>query len=125
MSARRPAVDMLKDARRPDFKVESTDPPVTKGMGFLATETGPRLEMMTRTNRAIVSGVVAASAYVARYNSSYIDEKRNSLMRLAISNGGLGRSEMIQMVSAGGQMSDAYYDKADNRQADYPVEGDY
>ena len=60
-----------------------------------------------------------------RYNSSYIDEKRNSLMRLAISNGGLGRSEMIQMVSAGGQMSDAYYDKADNRQADYPVEGDY
>lgn len=120
MSARRPATDLLKEARRPDFSVQSSDPPVTKGMGFLATEKGPRLEMMTRTNRQIVAGVVAASAYVARYNSSYIDEKRNALMRLAISNGGLGRSEMIQMVSAGGQMSDAFYDKGAG-QVDYPV----
>lgn len=122
MARRRPATDLLKQPAG-NFEISGTDPPVSKGMGFLATERGTRLEMMTRTNRAIIAGISAGSAYCARYESAYIRDKTERIMRLAISSGGEGRKEMIAMVSAGGQMSDAYYGQG-GVQADYPVSDD-
>lgn len=123
MSRKRPAADLLK-AGNGSWQVQTSDPPVTKGMGYLAAEQGNRLEMMTRTNRAIISGISAGSAYVYRYESPYIQGKVDRLMRLAVSSGGEGRKEMIAMVQAGGQMSDAYYDSGNAVQQDYAVGDD-
>lgn len=120
MAMRRPASDLKKGCQS-TFDVSSQDPPVSKGMGFLAVEHGEKLEMMTRTNRAIIDGLSAGYAYCARYNSAYIRDKTERIMRLAVSSGGKGRTEMIQMVSAGGQVTDAYYDRG-GPQADYAVE---
>lgn len=123
MARRRPATDMLR-SNNTDFEISANDPPVSKGMGFLATHTGVRLEMMTRTNRTIIAGISACNAYCARYESPYIMNRKETIMRLAISSGGEGRKEMIQMVSAGGQMSDAYYDHGSAQATDYPVGDD-
>lgn len=121
--SKRKAVELLDDPYT-DFEISSTDPPVTKGMGFLAAVGGPRLEMMTRTNRAIVGGISAGSAYVQRYKSYYIRSRVERIERLAISQGGLGRSEMIQMVGAGGPVTDAYYGREGGQAADYAIQGD-
>lgn len=123
MSRKKSAAELLDDPQG-DFDIDESDPPVTKGMGFLATTQGPRLEMMTRTNRAIVSGISAGSAYVQRYNSSYVRKRVERIERLAVSLGGQGRSEMIQMVGAGGPVTDAYYDRRVGGSADYAVEED-
>lgn len=120
MARRRPATDLLKMGAS-DFEIQPTDPPVSKGMGFLATQSGERLEMMTRTNKPIILGISAGSAYCARYESKYIRDKTERIMRLAISSGGEGRKEMIQMVSAGGQVSDAFYNSGSSAPTDYPV----
>lgn len=117
------AVELIDDPQG-DFEIDSSDPPVTKGMGFLASTSGPRLEMMTRTNRAIVSGISAGAAYMQRYNSRYIRARVERIERLAISTGGQGRAEMIQMVGAGGPVTDAYYDRRGGGSADYAVEED-
>jgi|GEM_PF-5713519 len=119
--AKKDATDLLDDPV--DFEISETDPPVTKGMGFLASTSGPKLEMMTRTNRDIVQGISAGAAYWQRYNSRYIKARVERIERLAVSTGGLGRTEMIQMVGAGGQMTDAYYERQTGKhQADYAVE---
>ena len=120
MAKRLPATAMFKQPKG-GFDIQSSDPPVSKGMGFLAVEHGEKLEMMTRTNRAIIEGLAAGYAYCARYDSDYIRSKTERIMRLAVSAGGEGRTEMIQMVSAGGQVSDAFYDRGAAPQ-DYPVE---
>lgn len=119
--AKKDATDLLDTPM--DFEVTESDPPVTKGMGFLSSTSGPRLEMMTRTNRDIVSGISAGAAYWQRYNSRYIKARVERIERLAVSTGGLGRSEMIQMVGAGGPITDAYYGRATgNAPSDYAVE---
>ena len=85
------------------------DPPVSHGMDILCTLDGKQLQIVTRTNASIVEGIRSAGAFVARYHSDYISETQESLMRLAVSSGGKGRTEMIEIVKAGGQMPDAYY----------------
>lgn len=122
--ARRKQISDLLNAPETEFEIQATDPPVSKGMGFLATQSGERLEMMTRTNRAIISGISAGNAYVARYHSQYIRGKIERIMRLAISSGGEGRKEMIAMVSAGGQVSDAFYNAGGSAPTDYAVGDD-
>lgn len=121
--SKRKATELL-DNPSEDFEISSTDPPVTKGMGFLAAVGGPRLEMMTRTNRSIVAGISAGSAYIQKYRSVYIRGRVERFERLAISQGGLGRSEMIQMVGAGGPVTDAYYGRDGGGATDYAVQGD-
>ena len=121
MTRKKQATELLDDPQG-DFDIDESDPPVTKGMGFLATTQGPRLEMMTRTNRQIVSGISAGAAYVQRYKSAYCRKRVERIERLAVSLGGQGRAEMIQMVGAGGPVTDAYYDRKGGASADYAVE---
>lgn len=96
------------------------DPPVTTGIDKLSTLDGQQLEIMTRTNRAIVRGIQSGTAFQSRYKSLYIQRKTEQLMRLAISSGGKGRQDIIDIVKAGGQMPDAFY--ASNTPTDYAVD---
>lgn len=88
------------------------DPPVSKGIDILSTLEGKSLETMTRTNRAIVAGILSGSAFAYRYKSQYISDQTDRLMRVAISRGGEGRKDIIEIIRAGGQMPDAFYNTA-------------
>lgn len=121
MVIRKRAADLFSEP--PDLTADQAqEPPVSKGMEILSTLDGDRLETVTRTNRAIVAGINAGTAYVARYNSIYIRQRTERLMRLAISMGGKGRQDIVDLVKAGGTMTDAYY--ARGGQSEYPVDDD-
>lgn len=85
------------------------DPPVSKGLGYLTTVDGTSMEVLTRTTPKIVRAIDAGTVYVARYGSGYIQKRIEQIERLAVSNGGLGRDELIRMIEAGGRLPDSYY----------------
>lgn len=101
------------------------DPPVSKGLGYLTVTDGTALEVLTRTSPKIVRAIDAGTVYVLRYRSSYIQQRIEQIERLAVSNGGLGRDELIRMIDAGGKLPDSYYMVGQPRQAmDYRIEDD-
>lgn len=122
MATKRKATDMLSDPYR--FDPSAPDPPVSKGMGYLTKTDGLALEILTRTNGEIVKAIAAGYAFAVRYNSPYIKNKIEQIERLAISSGGKGRQEVIDVVHAGGAMSDAFYERDSVRAADWPVGDD-
>lgn len=118
----RSASDLLDD---PAFIEDSTSakvPPVSKAISFLSVTDGDLLEILTRTNRSIVAAIDSGSVYVYRYKSAYILSRIQQIERLAISTGGLGRSELIEAVRAGGSMPDSFYE-SNPRPSDYPLDG--
>lgn len=102
------------------------DPPVSKGLGYLVVTEGPKLEILTRTNRPIVKAIEAGTVFVMRYRSVYIQRRVEQLERLGVSEGGLGRDELIRMIEAGGKLPDSYYQMEAPKAPvyDYPVEED-
>lgn len=119
MATKRKATDMLEDPFH--FDPSTPDPPVSKGMGYLTKTDGLALEILTRTNGEIVKAIAAGYAFAVRYNSPYIRNKIEQIERLAISSGGKGRQEVIDVVHAGGTLSDAFYDRQGTGPADYVV----
>lgn len=99
-------------------------PPVSRGMDHLTTTKGAELEILTRTSVAIVRAIDAGSVFAARYRSRYIQARIEQMERLAISNDGKGRDEIIRVIQAGGRLPDAYYQAAGRTpmQFDYPVD---
>lgn len=101
------------------------EPPVSRGMGYLTTTDGAELEILTRTSVAIVRAIDAGSVFAARYRSKYIQSRIEQMERLAISNDGQGRDEIIRVIQAGGRLPDAYYQASPGRtmsQFDYPAD---
>lgn len=121
--ARKKASDLfdepvISEARAPD-------PPVSKGLGYLMTTGGRRLEILTRTNRHIIGAIEAGISYYALYRCEFILETIERLERLAVSSGGKGRSEIIGIVQAGGQMPAEFFDSGQTSQPyDYPIQED-
>lgn len=119
MSLRNP-FDIEDDELPPDG---GQVPPVSRGMGYLTTTKGAELEILTRTSVAIVRAIDAGSVFAARYRSSYIQSRIEQMERLAISNDGQGRDEIIRVIQAGGRLPDAYYEGGAAKQRfDYPVD---
>lgn len=101
------------------------DPPVSKGLGYLTTVSGTLMEVVTRTTPKIIKAIDAGTVYVARYESPYIQSRIEQIERLAVSNGGLGRDELIRMIEAGGKLPDSYYAIGQPRPVvDYRLEDD-
>lgn len=100
------------------------EPPVSRGMGYLTKTGGAELEILTRTSVAIVRAIDAGSVFAARYRSKYIQSRIEQMERLAISNDGKGRDEIIRVIQAGGRLPDAYYQTAGKMSApfDYPAD---
>lgn len=99
------------------------EPPVSRGMMHLTTTRGAELEILTRTSVAIVRAIDAGSIFAGRYRSSYIQSRIEQMERLAISNDGQGRDEIIRVIQAGGRLPDAYYQAAGRlAQFDYPAD---
>lgn len=117
--SRKKAADLFDEPPQ-FFDQTQPDPPVTTGIDKLTTLDGQQLEIMTRTNLAIVRGIQSGTAFQSRYNSQYIQRKTEQLMRLAISSGAKGRQDIIEVIKAGGQMPDAFYQT--NTPTDYAVD---
>ena len=101
------------------------DPPVSKGLGYLMTTEGRRLEILTRTNRQIIGAIDAGISYYARYKCEFVLGAIERLERLAVSSGGKGREEVIGIVQAGGQMPAEFFEGGTGSQPyDYPVQED-
>lgn len=123
MAARRNSWEIDKDGPQKDRS--RPDPPVSKGLGYLTTVEGTSMEVLTRTTPKIVRAIDAGTVYVARYGSEYIQKRIEQIERLAVSNGGLGRDELIRMIEAGGRLPDSYYMTGPQRPPmDYRFEDD-
>lgn len=123
MASRRQSWEIGKDDRQSERS--RPDPPVSKGLGYLTTVEGTSMEVLTRTTPKIVRAIDAGTVYVARYQSAYIQKRIEQIERLAVSNGGLGRDELIRMIEAGGRLPDSYYMTGQPRpQMDYRFEDD-
>lgn len=110
------ADDLLKE----DWKEPTApDPPVSLGIKILSVLEGKQLEIMTRANRPIIEGLLSCQVFSSRYDSDFIRGQYEMLMRIAVSEGGRGRSEIIDAIRAGGQMPDAFYQSASS--ADVPA----
>lgn len=96
-------------------------PPVNKLIKSLLTVGGKRLELLTRTNKAIISAIDCGGVYCYRFKSGYIRDRIEQLERVSVSAGGQGRDEMIRAVQAGGAMPDSYYEGSGGRPADYAI----
>ncbi len=66
--------------------------------------------MMTRTNPPLAIALSKAYNRVANYNSAYIYGQSNLLMRISVSNGGEGRSEIVAALKAGVGVPGEFYD---------------
>lgn len=80
----------------------------------ILTETEDNLlELMTRTNPIIARACAVGYSMTASFRSSYISGRVNQVMRLAVSNGGKGREEIVRSLGAsneafgGGPMEDS------------------
>lgn len=116
----KPPSDLLTNPLPDESMSSSRTPPVSKAISYLAITDGKLLETLTRTNSKIVSAIDSGTVYVYRYRSNYVLSRIQQIERLAISSDGLGRSEMIEAVRAGGAMPDSFY-QPDTGPADYDL----
>lgn len=87
------------------------DAPVNTVVKAQTPTTGHKLEIGSRiTNRNIADALQLSYTMVEAYHSSYVAGKKDLLLRMAISKDGLGRSELIDTLKAGGSLPDSYYD---------------
>lgn len=86
------------------------DTPFNQTVDMLSKTGGPELELMCRNNRAISEAATMCYAMIAKFHSSYIQGRYNQLMRLTVSNNGLGRSEMVQSLQAGSGVPGEYFE---------------
>lgn len=96
-------------------------PPVNKLIKSLMIVGGKKLELLTRTNKAIVSAINCGGIYRYRFHSGYISDRIEQLERISVAVDGKGRDELIRAVQAGGAMPDSYYEGAGGRAPDYAI----
>ena len=91
-------------------------PPSGGGMGFGDAETGydkalgvltetddEPLELMTRTNPIMAKACALGYNMMFTFRSAYVCGRVNQNMRLAVSNGGRGREEIVRSLGASGE----------------------
>jgi hypothetical protein len=120
--ARKKAADLFDEPAISESR--APDPPVSKGLGYLMTTEGRRLEIVTRTNRPIIGAIDAGISYYTRYKCEFIIGTIERLERLAVSSGGKGRQEIIGIVQAGGAMPAEFFGGQSSQPYDYPVQED-
>lgn len=91
------------------LKESSKKLPVTDVVGRLTTETGPQLEIMSRTTPRMVEAAQVGFIYSSMLSSTYVSRRIDQILRLGISASGAGRSDMIEALRAGGAAPDSFY----------------
>ncbi len=93
----------------PIIRRKNTPLPVNAAIEQLTRRNGVALEMSTRATPTMVRAASLAYIYTSVYHSQYVQGRMEQVERLAVSMGGEGRRELIDVVRAGGSMPDAYF----------------
>lgn len=109
------------DLRKTTFQLKETSKklPVTDVVGRLSTESGPQLEIMSRTTPRMVEAAQVGFIYSSMLGSSYVSRRIDQILRLGISASGAGRTDMIEALKAGGSVPDAYYKESESKGYNY------
>ena len=99
----------LADAPQIRIGGEPPELPVKAIARDLMNLSGERLELTTRANPMLVKAVSIGYIYTHTFGSSYVTGRVDQVMRLAVSQGGGGRQDLIESLRAGGNPPDAYY----------------
>ena len=91
------------------YKSPSVEVPVTTVIERLNTPAGPELELTTRTTPAIAKARASGYIYTKYYGLALIGGLSDTAMRLAVSQDGRGREDMISALNAGGSLPAEYY----------------
>lgn len=87
------------------------DAPVNTVVRAQTPTKGHALEIGSRINNKNISDAMLISyVMVETYRSRHVAGKKDLLLRMAISKDGLGRSELIETLRAGGSLPDSYYE---------------
>lgn len=84
--------------------------PFDRAYGALTSLSGAPLEIMTRTTRKLAVAITASYTMIANYKSPYLRGRMDTIMRAHVSQGGKGRSEMVQALQAGSGVPGEFYD---------------
>ena len=96
---------------RPLFRMNTNpEAPVSKGIANLTSESGSRLQLMTRVNsKEMLQAVAIANIFTNIYGSKYVNGRIDEILRMNVSAHGQGRREIIDVVEAGGNLPAEYY----------------
>lgn len=84
--------------------------PFDKAYTSLTVTGGKSLELMTRATPKLAQAISVAYTMKFNFHSRYIQGFEDTLMRMHVSMGGKGRSEMVQSLQAGSGVPGEYYD---------------
>lgn len=111
VSEKHDAEELLDD---PMIGLEESGPvgetPFNQTVDMLSRTRGPELELMCRMNRPIAEAATVCYAMVAKFHCDYLIGRMDQIMRLSVSNGGLGREEMVRSLQAGSGVPGEYYE---------------
>lgn len=93
--------------------------PVKTVVDKLSATEGKQLQLTTRTSSSIARAMHAAYLYGELFDLQVIRGEAELLMRMAISQGGQGRRDLIDSLEAGGRMPAEYYTDAKKSDAAY------
>ena len=107
MAELRTAEDLANDPILPPMGggggFESDGSSYDKALNILTVTEDDLLELMTRTNPIMARACSISYCMVATFRSSYIAGRNNLNMRLAVSQGGKGREEIVRSLGASGE----------------------
>ena len=84
--------------------------PFDQTVNILTRTEGPELELMGRVNRNVAEAATAMYAMVHKFHSNYLAGRMDQILRLTVSNGGMGRDEMVRSLQAGSGVPGEYYE---------------
>lgn len=104
MGETKSSMDLLDDPIVPPVGggFGESESPYDRALDILTVTGDDPLELMTRTNPMIAKACAISYCMVATFRSSYIAGRNNQNMRLAVSNGGRGREEIVRSLGASG-----------------------
>ena len=104
---KKPASDLVDHPRLTPPSSSASELPVTTALDKLTITDGQMLEIMTRADSGVIRAAQILYIYTNVYQSQYAAGRMEQLYRLKISQDGLGRRELIDVVDAGGRIPDS------------------
>lgn len=111
MAKKKNAMDLLDNPLVGDYDTppEEQATPFDKTHRSLTATGGKPLELMTRTTPQLAAAISSSGNYIFNFNSRYIRDRSDRLMRLHVSVGGQGRAEMVQALQSGAGVPGEFY----------------
>lgn len=104
-----------------DLQDLKQDAPVNTVLSNFMIESGPGLELLTRTTPQLAKAAEVCLIYGTQIKledgaagSPFVRDLWAMIMRMAVSMDGEGRKEQIEALQAGGKLPDSYFDKGNS-----------